>query len=86
MYIHVCLAMYVYLSGGDYHTFLFFLFSKHDFHSCCHFQVFNVDFGDMSLVLPSDVRIMKDDFMTLPFQAIECSLSDKEASDMGSTE
>lgn len=34
--------------------------------------MFNVDFGDISSVLTSDVRIMKDEFMVLPFQAVEC--------------
>jgi hypothetical protein len=34
--------------------------------------VFNVDFGDVSSVLPSDIRLLKEQFLVLPFQAVQC--------------
>lgn len=38
-------------------------------------KVFFVDFGNVEMVSPGDIRSILDKFMHCPFQALECSLS-----------
>ncbi|CAI8016570.1 RING finger protein 17, partial [Geodia barretti] len=39
-------------------------------------MVFTVDFGDIFLVHSSDIRIIQEEFLILPFQAIECFIQE----------
>ena len=39
-------------------------------------QVFGVDFGDVFGVSSSNIRLIKDQFLILPFQVVECFVLD----------
>lgn len=38
-------------------------------------SVFYLDFGDCAILNPDSVKILKPDYLSIPFQAIECSLA-----------
>ena len=42
-------------------------------------QVFSIDFGDIFVVSSSHIRILKDEFLNLPFQAVECFLNGEQS-------
>jgi hypothetical protein len=47
--------------------------------------VFNVDYGDVTSVSPSDIRVLKDEFMILPFQAVECVIPERASGHLNNT-
>ena len=44
-----------------------------------------MDYGDVTSVSPSDIRVLKDEFMILPFQAVECVIPERASGHLNNT-